>query len=154
GRGARHHDPDCFPPLPPWGERGGETGQHLPDRVLEDAGAEAALLLLVAGGDGGLGVVAVAVGAARAVAVRRVGPEALAGLGGQAGNDRGVALVALGVVVVVGADVAGLLGALALLVVGLQDGGLDDLAAGGVDRVGDVGVELGPAVGVPGGPVL
>src|SRR5207253_1762122 len=56
--------------------------------------------------------------------------------------------------VVVGADVARLLGALALGVVGLQHGALDDLAAGGVDGVRDVGVELHPAIGVAGGAVL
>src|SRR5207247_9590014 len=59
-----------------------------------------------------------------------------------------------GVVLVVGADVAGLLGAFAFFLVGLDDGGLDDFAASGVDGMSDVGVELGPAVGAAGGTVF
>src|SRR5947207_1305017 len=58
------------------------------------------------------------------------------------------------VVVVVGADVAGLLGAFLLGVESLQDGALNDLAARRVDRVSDVGVKLDAAVGVSGGAIL
>src|SRR5205085_1381454 len=98
----------------------------------------------------GLGVVGGAggVGAVGAVAL-------LAGvhLGHHGGVAVGVEVLA-GVVLVVGADVAGLLGALALFVVGLEHGALNHLAAGRVDRVGDVGMQLGPAVGVAGGAIL
>src|SRR5262249_37414797 len=127
---------------------------------LQDAGAEAAVAaLLVAGRHGGLAVLAVAVRAARAVRrlrrVRAVAARALAGRAVQLGDQRRVRLLDIpAVVVVVGADVAGLLGALLLLLEGAQHGRLDDLAAGRVDRVGDVGVQLGPAVGVARGAVL
>src|SRR5262249_59388529 len=47
-----------------------------------------------------------------------------------------------------------LLGALLLVLVGLDHGALDHFAAGGVDRVSNVGVELGAAVGVARGPVF
>src|SRR5262249_26691623 len=123
--------------------------------VSHDAGAEAlGALLLAPGGVGRRGVVAVAVPAARGV--RRVRPvvgPAAAGVQ-LADQLREGPLVLVVVVVVVGADVAGLLGPLLLLVEGLEHGGLDHLAAAGVDWVGDVGVQLGPAVGVAGRPVL
>src|SRR5688572_25528464 len=108
-------------------------------RLLQDPRAELAGAFLGAAGDRAGGAVAVGlptrVGAARAVG--GVGAVAVAG-GGPAGgvqlaDDVRRTLVELAAVqVVVGADVARLLGALALLVVGAKHGGLDDLAAGGV----------------------
>src|SRR5690348_11783697 len=109
---------------------------------LQDARAEALGALLAAAGDV---VVAVATR-------RRRGAVAAAGV--QLADDLREAGVVVAVEVVVGAHVAGLLGALLLLVVGLEHGGLDDLAAGGVDGVGDVGVQLDAAIDVAGGAVL
>ena len=90
-------------------------------------------------------------GATRAVpgvgAVARTGGRHLAARGRDG-------LLIVGVEVVVGADVAGLLGPLALVLVRLDHRRLDHLAAGRVDRVGDVRVQLGPAVGVAHRPVL
>src|SRR5262245_7335645 len=74
--------------------------------------------------------------------------------GDHAGVARRVVIDVAAVVVVVGADVTGHLGPLALVGVRLDDGHLHDFAAGAVDRVGDVGVELGPAVVIAGGAVL
>src|SRR6516164_9219908 len=80
---------------------------------------------------------------------------AIAGLAaGHLADDADVAVVEVGIVVVVGADVARHLGFFALVVIGLQHGGLDHFAAGGVDRVSDIGVELGPAVSVADGAVF
>src|SRR5262249_30565240 len=98
---------------------------------LQDARTETAFAaLLVAGGDGRFVLVAVAVRAAGAVrlmgGVRPIALAAVAARRVQLGHQRPERLLELAaVVVVVGADVAGLLRALLLLVVGTQHGGLD-----------------------------
>src|SRR5262249_23662517 len=117
---------------------------------LHDPGAEAAgavfgaRRLLVAGA----AQVGTAWGGVRAVGAQ-VAATHLADHAAVAGR-----LVEVAVVVVVGADVARLLGAFLLFLVSANDGALDHLARGGVDRVGDVGVELGAAIGVADGAVL
>src|SRR4051812_42443174 len=118
--------------------------------MLQNPRPEAAVGLL-AGGNGRLAVVG------GVAAVGGVGAVALGAAGAGAAHlteEREVVLVFAGVVLVIRADVAGLLGALLFFVIGLEDGALDHLAAGRVDRVGDVGVQLGAAVGVADGPVL
>src|SRR5579859_1447411 len=116
---------------------------------LQNAGAEAlGALVLASGLIGRLLAMDGAAGALRAVAARTAIHFA---------DDLRIAggcTVVIAVEVVVSADVAGLLGAFALGVIGLEHGGLNDLAAGGVDRVRDVGVQLDAAVGVAGGAVL
>src|SRR5262249_12045292 len=84
-----------------------------------------------------------------------VRPVAVAALRGvQFADDVRKARVIIAVEVVVRKDVAGLLTALALFLVGLDNGRLDHFAAGGVDRMRDVGMQLDAAVGVAGGPIL
>src|SRR5262249_42439518 len=102
---------------------------------------------------GGALVLLAQVGAAAVGAVAAVGPE-VALAGDHPGVARALEVAVAAVVVVVGADVAGELGPLPLVVVRLDDRLLHHLPAGAVDRVGDVGVEFGPAVVVAGGPVL
>src|SRR6516164_2385893 len=113
--------------------------------TLQNARAEAAFA--------GLRVLAGGVVAAR-LAVRGVRAVALLAAVQLADHVAQVVFVIAAVVVVVAADVAGLLGAFAFFLVRPDDRGLDDLAAAGIDRVSDVGVELGPAVGAAGGAVL
>src|SRR5262249_11389319 len=99
--------------------------------------------------------VAWSMGAARAVRAMRAELAAGAIGGVQLADDLGkAAFIIIAVVVIVIADVARLLRPFPFLLVGLEDGGLDHLAAGGVDRVSDVGVQLGPAVGIAGGAIL
>ncbi len=73
------------------------------------------------------------------------------------GDHRSIAhrhIVTIEVVLVVGADVARLLGPLPLFHEGLDHGTLNLFACHGVDRVGDVGVQLGPPIVIPHGAVL
>src|SRR5947207_8097875 len=126
--------------------------------ILQYPRAELSGLVVLAGGDGGGGLVfarcahrvsaAGGMGAVGAIAV------AVGTLGSVEIADQVRITFRSLVQLVVAGDVAGLLRPFALLLIGLDDGALDDFAAGGVDGMGDVGMELGPAVGVAGGPVL
>src|SRR5205807_1423981 len=108
--------------------------------ALEDAGAEAFRTRRFRGLVSGCMRGAWCVAAVRSVAVAGSACRRI-----QLADDLRVG-IKVGIVVVVGTDVAGLLGSLFLLLEGLDYRALDDFAAGGVDRMCDVGVQLGSAV--------
>src|SRR5262249_36763123 len=129
-------------------EARGQTIQEL--SLLENPGAEVAGVLVLAAGEGARRFLAAAVSgpvcATRAVSrVCSVVVAAVAGV--QFPDHLAVALLVVAIIViVVGAYIAGLFGALAFLLIGAYDGALHHFAAGGVDGMGDVGVQLGAAV--------
>src|SRR5437867_4454477 len=112
--------------------------------ILQNARAEAVGAVFVTGAHRGGGIVryraagvgrlvATTVRAARPVGCVRAKVAAVLGAGHLPDDVRETVLVVAGVVLVVGADVAGLLGPLFFLLVRLQHRRLDDLAAGGVN---------------------